>query len=237
MMIREAFHVLWQTLKGIWEELYSLAIVNLVWLLSWGLPLALIPSLNSVALAIPLTVLAALLFSVTTSGIYCVTSRVARGTTFHFSDFIDGIKLYWWRSLLWLVANAAVLFLIRTNLDFYPTILQGTWAIIIGGFWMAVLLFWIIMQFYFWPVLVQQEQPKMLLAWKNAAYLILASPFYAFLMVIFSFIFMALSIGLILPLIFVGMAIIALLGSTAALEILVKFKIIEDPRPKPYAGH
>jgi len=237
MMIKEAFSVLWQTLKSTWEELYSLAIVNLVWLLSWGLPLALVANLQSAAIMIPTMVLSALLFVVTMSGIYHVTSRVARGTTFHFSDFIDGIKLYWWRSLLWLLVNGVAFFLISTNLRFYPTILQGTWAIIVGGFWMAVLFFWTIMQFYFWPVLVQQEQPKMLLAWRNAAYLILASPFYAFLMVLFSAVLIAASVGLVLPLIFVGMAIVALLGSTASLELLVEFKIIEDPRPKPYAGH
>jgi hypothetical protein len=233
MMIKEAFSVLWQTFKNTWEELYSLAIVNLVWLLSWGLPLALVANLQSAAIMIPTMVLSALLFTVTMSGIYHVTSRVARGTTFHFSDFIDGIKLYWWRSLLWLLANVVAFFLISTNLRFYPTILQGTWVIIIGGFWMSVLFFWTIMQFYFWPILVQQEQPKILLAWRNAAYLILASPFYAFLMVFFAAVLIVASVGLVLPLIFVGMAIIALLGSTASLELLVKFKIIEDPRPKP----
>ena len=41
MLIKEAMKVFWQSLKDTWEELYSIAIVNLVWLFSWALPLGL----------------------------------------------------------------------------------------------------------------------------------------------------------------------------------------------------
>lgn len=41
MMIREAMGVFWQTLKDTWEELYSLAIVNLAWLFAFLVPLSL----------------------------------------------------------------------------------------------------------------------------------------------------------------------------------------------------
>ena len=91
MMIREAMSVFWQTLKDTWEELFQLAIVNLVWLFS------------------ALTIIG---LPVTTAGMYYVTNRVAHGKTFHFSDFIDGIKLYWWRSLLWFLANVVIILLV-----------------------------------------------------------------------------------------------------------------------------
>ena len=104
MMIKESTSVFWQTLKDTWEELYSIAIVNLVWLFA------------------SFTVV---LFPVTLAGMYYVTNRVAHGKTFHFSDFIEGIKKLWWRSLLWFLANIAFVGLIFLNLNFYPTQFQG----------------------------------------------------------------------------------------------------------------
>ncbi len=44
MMIREALDVFWRSLKDVWEELIPLALVNLIWFVSWAGPFALIPS-------------------------------------------------------------------------------------------------------------------------------------------------------------------------------------------------
>ncbi len=211
MMIREAMSVFWQTLKDTWEELFSLAIANLVWLFS------------------ALTIIG---LPVTTAGMYYVTNRVAHGKTFHFADFIEGIKLYWWRSLLWFLANIVMILLFWMNVRFYPENFEGIWTIIVSGLWMALLAFWLGMQVYFWPLLIEQEQPKMLLAWRNCAYLILANPFYAFFVVAFSIVLFGISAALTLPLIFVGMALLGLLGNNAVLILLEKFGIIKEARPK-----
>ncbi|MEA3407653.1 MAG: hypothetical protein U9R48_06195 [Chloroflexota bacterium] len=233
MLIREAMRVFWQTLKDTWEELYSIGMVNLVWLFSWGLPVGL-----STATKIPIVIIAGLvlgilLFPVTMAGIYYVANRVAHATTFHFSDFVEGIKRYWWRALLWLLANGAFVLLIYMNLQFYPSVFEGQWVALVLGFWIAVFLFWVMMQIYFWPLLIAQEEPKMLLAWRNSAYLILANPFYAFFIFSFTLVLLAVSIVLTLPFIFVGMGILAILGNNAVLTLLSEFDIIENPRPKP----
>ena len=233
MLIREAMNVFWQTLKDTWEELYSLAIVNLVWLFSWSLPIGIAAAVGVPAVVIPATLLSLILFPMTTSGMYFVTNRVARGKTFHFSDFVDGIKLYWWRSLLWLLANAAFVGLSILNLRFYPATFTGVWVIFVGGLWLAILAFWLAMQMYFWPLLIEQEETKMLRAWRNSAYLILANPFFAFFAASFSLVLLVLSAGLTLPFIFVGMGLLGLLGNNAALVLLHSLGIIEDPRPKP----
>ena len=233
MLIKEAMSVFWQTLKDTWEELYSLALVNLVWLFSWSLPIGL-GTVTKVPIVIALTALVSLgLLPVTTVGVYYVANRVAHGKTFHFSDFVDGIKLYWWRAIIWLLANVAVIFLICLNLWFYPANFEGLWVILVGGLWLAVLFFWIVMQVYYWPLLIQQEEPKMLRAWRNSAYLMLANPFYAFFIICFTIVLLGLSVALTLPFVFVGMAIPAVLGSNAVLTLLAKFGVIEEPRPKP----
>lgn len=233
MLIREAMGVFWQTLKDTWEELYPLAMVNLVWLFSWSLPIGLGAATGLPIVIIPTAVLSLGLLPVTTVGVYYVANRVAHAKTFHFSDFVDGIKLYWWRALIWLLANVVIIFMIGLNLWFYPANFEGFWVIIVGGLWLAALFFWIVMQIYYWPLLIQQEEPKMLLTWRNSAYLMLANPFYAFFMICFSIVLLAISVALTLPFVFVGMALLAVLGSNAVLTLLAKFEVIEDPRPKP----
>jgi len=233
MLLRESMSVFWQTLKDVWEELYALAIVNLVWLFSWSLPVGLGAATQLPAVIIPTALLSLAALPVTSAGMYYVTNRVAHGKTFHFADFIDGVKALWWRALLWMLGNVVFIGLCILNLWFYPSTFQGTWVVLVGGIWLAVLAFWLAMQVYFWPLLVEQEEYKLLRAWRNSAYLILANPFYAFFIVSFTVVLVAFSVAVTLPFIFVGMAIPAILGNNAVLTLLHKFGIIDEPRPKP----
>jgi hypothetical protein len=211
MMIKEAMSVFWQSLKDTWEELFSLAIVNVIWLFA---------SLTIVG------------FPICTAAMYYVTNRVAHGKTFHFSDFVDGIKRYWWRSLLWLLATIFVIILIIVALNFYSSLFQGIWAALVGGIWLAALVFWLSMQMYFWPMMMEQKEPKMFQAWRNAAFLILANPFFAFFVGTFHILLFGISTALTLPLIFAGMALMGILGNNAVLTLLAKFGLIKEARPK-----
>jgi len=236
MLIKEAMGVFWQTLKDTWEELYMLAIVNLVWLFAWGAPLGIAAAIKSeVAIGIG-SVLAVLIFPVVSVGIYACTDRVSRGKTFNFSDFVAGIKEYWWKAILWMLINIVVIGLIVLNLWFYSVNFQGTWVIIVGGIWIAILALWATAQVYYWPMMMHQTEPKLLLGFRNAFFLLLSNPFYAFFMISFAVIFAALSIGLTLPLIFVGMGLQGLLGCNAVVRLLISYGKIEDPRPKPTAN-
>src|SRR4030042_2055894 len=136
MMISEALRILWQTMKDLWEELYSLAAVNLVCFLA---------SLTAAALAwhfgtsfslvvfFPFLILALGVFSATLSGMYYVTYRVAQGKTFHFNDFAEGIKKFWWRSLSWILVNIVAILLVQNSRNFYRTMLEGWPEAILGG--------------------------------------------------------------------------------------------------------
>jgi hypothetical protein len=168
-----------------------------------------------------------------TAGIYYVTERVAHGKTFHLSDFFQGMRLWWWRALLWIAANLLFLWLIWLNLWFYSNRLQGLVGILVGGFWLAAAFFGLAMQLYFWPMLLQLEQPRMTLAWRNAALLILINPFYAFLCNLFTA--LVIIVGVITGALFVliGMSFIGLLGNNAVLTLLFKLGRIGNPRPTP----
>jgi uncharacterized membrane protein len=88
---------------------------------------------------------------------------------------------------------------------------------------------------YFWPLLIEQEHHRMLLSWRNSAYMILANPFYAFFIGSFTVVLLGISVALVLPLVFVGMALLSILGTNAVLTLLERFGVIEEYRPKPTA--
>jgi len=232
MLIREAAGVFWQTFRDIWEELLPLAVVNLVWLLAWAAPLSGGSLLASIpALAIVLIVIAVLVFAVATAGVYYVAYRVAHAKTFHFSDFVEGARLYWWRAILWILGNVLIIVVLAANVLFYARI-AANWSAIVAGLFVALFIVWVAVQVYFWPLLLAQEEPKLFLAWRNAFYLLLANPFYAFFIVSFSILLLGLSIGLTLPFVLMGMTLQGLLGNNAVLVLLERLGKIESPRPK-----
>ena len=240
MMVKEAFAVLVQTLKDTWEELYSLVIANISWFfVVLGVPLLLM-SIGHPAAFIGSIILFIVLFSISAPGIYTVGMLVARGKTFHFSDMLQGIKLHWWRGLLWAGANGLVFLIIRADIMFFitdnpalPAWLNGPGGIVITLIFLYVMVFWLAMQVYFWPMLLQQQEPKLVMAWRNCALLLLAQPIFAILVILFGIVLLAVSVGLIIPLVFVGAGVQAILGSAAVLNLLVKFGKIEEIRPKP----
>ena len=84
MLIKESMEVFWQTMKDVWEELYQIGLVNLVWLFSWALPLGLGWSTGNNLIIIISGVLTVLLFPITTAGAYYVTNRVAHAKNLSF---------------------------------------------------------------------------------------------------------------------------------------------------------
>ncbi|MEN6479643.1 MAG: DUF624 domain-containing protein [Anaerolineales bacterium] len=234
MLFTKAMGVFWQTLKDSWEELLQLAVMNLIWTFSWGAPIALSTVVGNSPLAVlPLILLGVVLFPLATVGLFYATSIVARGRTIHLSDFWDGIKLYWWRSLVWFVITLVVIAILALNIYVYPQMFKGFVGYLFGGLSIAAAVFWIVMQLYFWPLLFTQKEPKIWQAWRNAAYLILANPFYALLMLSFALVMLLLAGALTIILIFAGMTLLGLLCNNAVLTLLVHYNIIENPRPEP----
>lgn len=231
MMIHEAMQVFWRSLKDTWEEMFSLAIVNLVWFVSWAVPFALITVSAMPWLTVVLLALGLALGAVSTSGMYYAVDRVAHGKTAHFDDWREGVGLHWKRALLWLVVNVAVAAAVVWNILFYGENFSGNWVVLMQGVWLALALFWLLMQIYFWPMLIQLEEPRLWTAWRYAAMLIIANPFYAFFVSTFTLLVLIISLLTGVVLAIAGGTVVSLLGSNGLLILLFKLGKIQDPRP------
>ncbi|MHB9032904.1 MAG: YesL family protein [Anaerolineae bacterium] len=234
MLFSVAFMVVWRSLKDAWEDAFLLAVNNLIWLLfsiagpalAYGVyKLFPVPAVIWSTIAI-----AVLVLPLATAGMFHVTNRTARGYAIHVSDLFEGIKRYWWRSWLWLLASAAALGLVYISLGFYTNLVSGFLQILVGGFWLGIGLVWILMQFYFWPLLIEQSTPNMLRAWRNAFILVVREPLYSLVIVFCVFLLTGLSIIFSVAFMVAYMAIVGLIANNATLVLLIKSGAIEAPR-------
>lgn len=199
--MREALDVIWETLRDWYNGMVGLAVINFVWFV------------------LSLTVI---LLPPATAGLYTVTSSLAHGKGAHFSDLWPGMRRYVWVSYRWALANIGVAVVLAVGIDFY-----GRTAGVLGAFIQALFasagMLWLTMQLYTWPFLMEQETLHLRQALKNALFLTLANPVYAFMLLGTTVLAVMLSLATVLPLAIFVTSFVALLGSRAVVERLTTY--------------
>jgi hypothetical protein len=129
--------------------------------------------------------------------------------------FITGVRRYWTKSLIVALINVVVLILIATNIQFYGAILQGTWTnfalsiwLILGGYWLLVQVFW-------FPMILELESEKVLLALRNALLMVLATPGFSLTLSILIVLIIVLSVVLTAPAMLFTTALLLLMANHA----------------------
>ncbi|MEO7913171.1 MAG: hypothetical protein ABIV47_26280, partial [Roseiflexaceae bacterium] len=87
------FRTLWKSLKDLFEDLFILALVNILWILI-NAPLAVAGFFalnNPIALYIVM-LLSVLTLGPTNAGLYAIAERVADGRTSSWRDFVAGMR-------------------------------------------------------------------------------------------------------------------------------------------------
>jgi hypothetical protein len=197
----DALRVTWQSIKGFWEELVLLVILDAIWSLCVLLivaPLWLLGSRNlvlglalSLALSWPLPVV---------SGALCfVANQIARHQFVGWDTVADGLRRYWAKSLIVALVNVVVLVLIAANILFYAYVLQGTWTNFAVIAWIALTAYWLAVQIYWFPMILELESEKVLVALRNALGLVLISPGFSLLLTVILVVVVALCLVLTIP--------------------------------------
>jgi uncharacterized membrane protein YesL len=212
--VRAALAVIGQSLADWWNSMVGLAVMNAVWL---GLSLTVV------------------LFPPATVAMYAVTNGIARGRGQHLTDFVQAMRRYAGISLRWTLANLLVGVILYVNLSFYGAV-RGALAsfVLVGLACLAVL--WLAMQFYTGPFLMEQEDKRLRVALRNAAFLALATPVYTLTMLAAAALAIVLSVVAILPLAVFTLSFLALLGNRAVIERLLAFGKLPGPDQPPDTG-
>jgi uncharacterized membrane protein YesL len=197
-----ALRVFRSSLGALYYELFLLVGVNLAWL---GLSLLVVTAPPAAA------------------GVYYLANQLAKGETVSFGLFVQGMRRYFRRSWLLAIIVVVISALLVGNLLFYANF-ANHWVRLISVFWGYVLIFWLAMLIYLFPLLIEQSDKSLLLILRNAALLVLDNVVFTLTLGVLLLLFLLLNVALAVPLLLIVMSGLAIIQSKALLTVLEKYR-------------
>ncbi len=144
--VRAAVHVLARAVIDFRDVGASLVFYNLLWFFC-SLPLMTLPP--------------------ATAALYVMMREMSHSRSVEWRDFFQAFRRYFFIGWRWGALNLVAAFIVVMNLWFYGYIAQplGT---LLRALWIGLALIWAIVQMYCFPVLLEQEAPRVWLALHNA---------------------------------------------------------------------
>lgn len=198
-----SLQVIARALGDWWSDWVNQFVVNLAWALSW----------LTIVLGPPATL-----------GLYYMANRLAHGESLGLSGLTEGGRRYFWVSYVWLLVNLVAVVIVGINYFFY-TSFTSYWADVLKAFFLLVGLFWLVVQFYALPFLMEQEKMHLGLALRNGLFTALAAPGYTLVITGVAMILSIISVVTVAPLFLGAPCLIAVLGNHAAIERLEAFQV------------
>lgn len=231
----DALRLTWRSLKDLWEEFSLLALLNLLWV--GTVALAAVPlfalSRSGTVLIFALTLLCALPLPIASGALCFVTNQVTRGAAVGWATFAAGLRRYWAKSLLVALANGVVLLLVGANLRFYGLVLEGGWTAFALSAWLVLGLYWLLVQVFWFPMILELKSEKTLVALRHALALVIITPGFSLSVGLVLVLLTALSVALTIPAICFLAPLLLLLSNHATRSRLAR---LQKKPYKPGAG-
>jgi len=224
-----AFLVAGRALRSFNNELTFLAAMSLLWFVTGGLTVIL-AALLALSLAGGFWWLAPLIaipIGPATAALAVVARRCAADVRVNRSFYFDGLRTFWRPALGLSAIGTAVVALLLMNIIFYVSrpsgFMQGLALI-----WGYLLLFWLSVQFYAYPILVRMEKPAALGALRTAVLGAFANPLFSIILVLIAVVFTVLGLLTIIFFFLVWPALMTLLGEHAFRLFLARAGVKEE---------
>jgi uncharacterized membrane protein YesL len=112
------------------------------------------------------------------AGLYFVANQLAHDRPVTWRSFFEGFRQYFWVSWRWALINLLVLAILISNIIFY-TEMEGDIFFWVRAIFIALVLIWLLVQTYTFPLLIEQTEARVLLALRNSVGLFAFNPKYA----------------------------------------------------------
>lgn len=200
----DAFKVLKTALRDSWGDLWTIAICNLLWMLSLLLVVPAPPA---------------------TLALFYIANRIAHDEPTGLEDFWEGLRRYWWLGWRWGVINLFLLFLLGGDIVLVGRLLPSDWGRFAQGGFIAALLIWLWLQIFVLGFLFEQEEPDLRLAFRNGAMMLGRN--LGFSVLLASLVAALLALGVLLFMISAaaGGVFLALVGNHAVIDRLHNYRL------------
>lgn len=235
--MRDAMSVYGRAFLDLYEEWFSLIGANLICFVCFIPGLFVLLALAGIALQraeggqiavllLPLIPIGILAGGPAMAGVHCLTNPIPHEKRIEFSYFWEGFKRYYLKSwqILGLWVGGTVI--MATNIWFYRMWWQqGTQIAIVPVIlflWITVL--WLAIEPYLFPLLLEQEDKRVLLIFKNAILLALANPGFTVLLIVL--LGATLLLSLVFPplLLLATFSLVALVDNRAIVRLIVRLE-------------
>jgi hypothetical protein len=143
-----AFRILRLAFRDTWQELWTILVVHLLFLLSIILILPGPPAMLA---------------------LFFYGNRIAHGETATERDFLYAIRQYWGPAWRWGFINLFVIGLLTGDYYLVGGLTENTeMAAFVQGLYVTLLAGWLVLQLFTLPFLFEQEQPRVVQALRNA---------------------------------------------------------------------
>ena len=216
-MMIDALRITRYSLSDFWEEFVWLVLLNVLWSLAAILPFGPLFVLSSrdLAWALAGSLLLALPLPIVSGALCFVTNQTSRGKTVGWETFLTGLRCYWDKSLVVALINLVVLVLIATNIQFYAVVLQGAWTSFAVIAWLVIGIYWLLTQVFWFPMILELEDEKVLLALRNALVMVIVTPGFTLTLSVIMVLLGAICIALSVPAILAMASLLLLIANHA----------------------
>jgi uncharacterized membrane protein YesL len=194
--------VITASVRDLYDEMLLLVVANILWS---GLSLLVIP--------LPPALM----------GMMYLANRLVHGQSVGVRVFFEGFKRYFVKSWQVALLNLVVAIIFGVNIQFYnrfDTLAAQALRIL----WSYLLVVWVLVQLYVLPVLLEQEEPRVLLALRNATLLAVTNPVFTLLLAVVLVLVSGLCVVLGAPVVLLLAAIVAVVLNRAVLALLAKHR-------------
>lgn len=153
------------------------------------------------------------------AGLFYATHRMAGGKTISWRHFFEGFRKFWKIGLFWFLINTLVMTILLGSFFFYAR-QPVEWFTWLQGFTIFALIFWLFIQIYTFPLVLEQETPSIKLALRNSLVFFLRMPGYSLGLALFLVLFFYLSTLLLLPWVLFTASLSSFLASRFTLYML-----------------
>jgi len=172
------FRVFWLSIKDTFDEMFSLVVINLLWVLINAPLMGLAAFLIIEGATVPgivVLLLAVLLMAPANAGLYTVAQRVTEGRVVSWRLFFEGFREY--LMLSWQVYGIWTLglILILSNMSFYARMGSnlGSFLLILFVYFLLV---WVGLLIYIGPLMLLQSDKRIRVIARNAVFMVFGRP-------------------------------------------------------------
>lgn len=177
------FAMTWTSIKDVYDELYRIIGMNLMWFAASAVLFMLISAIVALiwgesVIAGVATAVAGLLLVIgpnpAAAGLHYFTRHIVKEQILHFSFFWEGLMMFWRKATLLFLISLGITGVLLVNMGFYfergqeSVVFTGV-AVFIG--WVTIL--WLMMQPYMLPMMIEQEDKRVLIVLRNSLLLAL----------------------------------------------------------------